>query len=553
MCDERNTAMRKARNLAIASLIAGALTLDSSFADEQSARDPWEEAAAVRATIREMKALLVTDGRQHYVAELKRMRDRYVAHPSVPIILFALGEIHESSPEEAIAYYTQAIEYPLSDRLGVYREKAHHRLAAVHESQKQYHKAVGVLQTMSGPGGPGVAALREKRRFARYRLLLNRTNKEPVFREVWKLLPSILSGENRIPGEILATYLRPLYSSDDLPRLKDDLKEAEAWIQAQKSTAAADEHVVAEMTNVVRTVRSRLALEERINTASGDALIGLLQDPKIRHTTSRGGFFEYDFNEWHWCDKLLLDAILRHSSKILPKLIELDRNNPNSVASAAIGKIGGKEAVAYLLERASAAGEWADVEYQADYYFALLLTEDEQARAAVRKAADSGNKNAQMQIVAFGASVVLARMMEQEASVEDTQTPEPVDPTTTRPLSGKTPITPDYEMAKVIAKAMARNESGGLFKFGKRLTKGGAEFLPGLMALVEKGDDHIREEPPSLRQWEFAAFVLGQVGDERCGPVLAIRLIDKEATSYYLVKPLGQLRVREAVPTSSAG
>ncbi|MBC8869724.1 MAG: ankyrin repeat domain-containing protein, partial [Planctomycetes bacterium] len=524
----------------------GTVTVERSIANEQLPSTPWAEVAAIETTIHEMKALLVTDGRQHYIAELKRMRKRYKAHPSVPIILLALGEIHESSPEVAIAYYTQAIDYPLSDRLGKYREKSCHRLAAVHEAQRRYDKAIGVLQTMGGPWGPRVAALREKRRFTIWRLQLNRKDKkEEVFKEAWKTIPEILSGENRIPGEILAAYLRPLYSSEDLPRLKDDLKQAEAWIQETESTEA-DAHIAAEMTSVVQTIRSRLALEERINTASADAMVGLLNDPGIGNTTIRGGLFECDFHEYHWCDKLLLAAVLRHGPAILPKLIELDRNKPNSVACAAIGRLGGKEAVAYLLERASAAGEWADAEHEANYYFALLLTEDEQARAAVLRAAHSGNQKALRQIAAFGASVVLAGMMEQEGAEEDARALEPVRATNDAPLK-ETPITPDYAMAETLAKAMADTEPGGLFKFGERVANNGAEFLPGLVALVQKGDGWIHDEP-GLRQWQYAAYLLGQIGDERCGPVLATRLTDKLATSYYLVKPLGQLRVREAVP-----
>ncbi len=120
-------------------------------------------------------------------------------------------------------------------------------------------------------------------------------------------------------------------------------------------------------------------------------------------------------------------------------------------------------------------------------------------------------------------------------------------PAATRPAG----VQPDYEMGKRFAKVLTQ-AGHGLYRAGRGLVKKGRAAVPGLVALVEKGDALIKPGQ-SLRQWEYAAFLLGDIGDARAAPFLAARLTDPRARSFYVVRPMGQLRVRQAVPTCCAG
>ena len=116
----------------------------------------------------------------------------------------------------------------------------------------------------------------------------------------------------------------------------------------------------------------------------------------------------------------------------------------------------------------------------------------------------------------------------------------------TVPVTPKSPaapdsLQPDYEQAEELTAYMkARGRSDELIKQGKAI-------LPGLVALVEKGDGAISQTYP-VQRWQQAASIIGEIGDQRAVPFLVKRLDDPGAMDWHFVRALGQLGVKQAVP-----
>ena len=123
----------------------------------------------------------------------------------------------------------------------------------------------------------------------------------------------------------------------------------------------------------------------------------------------------------------------------------------------------------------------------------------------------------------------------------------------TRPVATQPPLKGDYKMGRQLAKTIKETyERRGLWSVWSMLREEvnakGKEMLPGLVALVEKGDDRV--VPRGLYYWQIAAVMLGRIGDKRASPFLAARLKDPATRrpDYYFVKPMGQLGVKAVVP-----
>jgi hypothetical protein len=80
-----------------------------------------------------------------------------------------------------------------------------------------------------------------------------------------------------------------------------------------------------------------------------------------------------------------------------------------------------------------------------------------------------------------------------------------------------------------------------------QLVEQGKPIVPGLVALVEKGDNKVSDHL-NLQLWQCAAVIIGDIGDKRAVPFLLKRLDDPNAMDWRLVCALGKLGVKEAVP-----
>ena len=105
----------------------------------------------------------------------------------------------------------------------------------------------------------------------------------------------------------------------------------------------------------------------------------------------------------------------------------------------------------------------------------------------------------------------------------------------------KAPLEPDYAQAEEI-KAYLRAKPTRV----GQLVGQGRSISGGLAALVEKGDSQI--SALGLSYWQYAAYLLGEIGDERAVPFLRRRLEGSAALGFHFVHPLGRLRVKQAVP-----
>ncbi|HET6430371.1 MAG TPA: hypothetical protein VFJ30_18295 [Phycisphaerae bacterium] len=105
------------------------------------------------------------------------------------------------------------------------------------------------------------------------------------------------------------------------------------------------------------------------------------------------------------------------------------------------------------------------------------------------------------------------------------------------------PLQPDYEQAEELRLYLEAWRRG----YPTQLVAQGQSVLPGLVALVERGDGRISEDS-RLLLWQYAAFLIGEIGDSRAAPFLVKRIDDKEAMDFYFVQPLGTLGVKCAVP-----
>ncbi len=104
------------------------------------------------------------------------------------------------------------------------------------------------------------------------------------------------------------------------------------------------------------------------------------------------------------------------------------------------------------------------------------------------------------------------------------------------------PLRPDYEQAEEIRAYLKANTGG----YPTELVDRGRAISPGLAALVEKGE---RAHYPDFQtDWKYAASLIGEIGDRRAIPFFLKRLNDPDAMDWYFVRPLGQLKVKHAVP-----
>ena len=104
-------------------------------------------------------------------------------------------------------------------------------------------------------------------------------------------------------------------------------------------------------------------------------------------------------------------------------------------------------------------------------------------------------------------------------------------------------LQPDYQQGEELAAYMKTRE----WSDQQILIKQGKAILPGLVALVEKGDGPISQTYP-VQRWQQAAFIISEIGDQRAVPFLVKRLDDPGAMNWRFVWALGQLGVKQAVP-----
>lgn len=115
-------------------------------------------------------------------------------------------------------------------------------------------------------------------------------------------------------------------------------------------------------------------------------------------------------------------------------------------------------------------------------------------------------------------------------------------PSVAHPAPHEAPLKPDYEQAEELKIYLKANPG-----YPTQLVEQGLPIVPGLVALVEKGEANVSDYS-SLPLWQYAAFFLGDIGDKRAIPFLLKRLNDPRAMDYYFVRPLGKLGVKQAVP-----
>lgn len=105
-------------------------------------------------------------------------------------------------------------------------------------------------------------------------------------------------------------------------------------------------------------------------------------------------------------------------------------------------------------------------------------------------------------------------------------------------------LVPDYEQAEEIATYLRKHRTWG---YPEELIARGDAIVPGLVALVQRGDGQV-SDALNLRLWQYAGFMLGQIGDKRVVPYMLERLDDDGAMDFYFVDALGRLQVDQAVP-----
>lgn len=115
-------------------------------------------------------------------------------------------------------------------------------------------------------------------------------------------------------------------------------------------------------------------------------------------------------------------------------------------------------------------------------------------------------------------------------------------PPTPHSAPAKISLKPDYEQAEELKIYLQANPG-----YPMQLVDQGLSIVPGLVALVEKGEANVADNYPSLPLWQYAAFLIGDIGDKRAVPFLLKRLNDPGSMDFYFVRPLGKLGVKQAV------
>jgi hypothetical protein len=111
----------------------------------------------------------------------------------------------------------------------------------------------------------------------------------------------------------------------------------------------------------------------------------------------------------------------------------------------------------------------------------------------------------------------------------------------------------DPDMAKKIVAAWGTGKGWSIWGASEYLRAVGLEgesLTPGLLWLIQHGEAPVirPDESGGLPEWLWAASVLGLTKDERFGDALVSRLGSVQASSYWFVTALGNLRVKKAVP-----
>jgi hypothetical protein len=363
---------------------------------KEEMRQQWTEARKVRDRLPLIKENL--HDVNAYEKRLQNMLSRFRGHAAESSILNSLGELSENSPKKAIKYYEEATKCSVrSDEWDFEQQSTWQKLAEMHEKNKEYKEAVKALQNwkISEPCGNGANSSYIKRSFKIWELKLHYESQEQVFKELWQELSSeniTYAFGDSLDG--LAQQVRILYGQTRLALLKgtvDELRLHHPEINDIVNKGYYFSHLFTELA-------AQIQLIEQIRGASLQETLEILSSvrskkgaPHIEGSLIKLNVHSKDICTEFWREEMLITRLLSFPpGESVPALIVSNSKYHEPCKLFVIGKIGGKDAVQYLLQKAETE---ENVWGLRDYHFCLLLTGDKDALAFVQDAAIHGSGN----------------------------------------------------------------------------------------------------------------------------------------------------------------
>ncbi len=375
---------------------------ESSKWSEDELRQQYAEAGKVKDMLTAIREN--SKNKNAYQKRLQNILKQFKGHAAESSILIALGELNENSPKKAIKYYEEAAKGPVpSGEWNFEQQLAWQKLAEMYEKNKQFKEAVKALENweISEPCGNGSEASGLWRSYKILELKLHYIPQDKVFEELWHDLEYEKMTYGFLVGfDSFAQQIRKLYGNERLDLLKNTVKEFR--LRYPKKDNDSEEEVIFEegyhFLRLLIELESQLQLVEKIENASLQEALEILKTVRSdkKAPSIHGHLTDLNFpskNNWTqlWREEMLVAKLLSFpAEESVPAISAFDNEHYECCALYALGKIGNKEAVEYLLFMAQTEFNLSCLK---DYYFCLHLTNNKSAEYFLKDAAANGTGN----------------------------------------------------------------------------------------------------------------------------------------------------------------
>jgi hypothetical protein len=232
-------------------------------------------------------------------------------------------------------------------------------------------------------------------------LKLHYISQDQVFEELWHDLESEkMTYGFGVDFDSFAQQIRILYGKERLGLLRNTVKEFQ--LRYPKADNGSEEEIIFEegyhFSRLLTELESQIQLVEKIENASLQETLEILKvvrsDKKAQ--SIHGNLTRLNvpsMNTWTqlWREEMLIAKLISFpAEESVPAISAFDNEHYECCALYALGKIGNKEAVEYLLFMAQTEFNLSCLK---DYYFCLHLTNNKSAQYFLKDAAANGTGN----------------------------------------------------------------------------------------------------------------------------------------------------------------
>ncbi|HOX08740.1 MAG TPA: hypothetical protein PK280_20260 [Planctomycetota bacterium] len=310
-------------------------------------------------------------------------------HPVVPHIHLALASLLEAdAPDKALEHVRTAVEYPIkTDQWNFGQQEALQRMAAIYERQGKYREAVDALQKwqISEPCGTGASGSQSRKLLKILELRLHYEDSALVFADLWKTVGSNGCFTFGSTDDVART-IRALYGDK---RRGELAKRVDQFAKDNRKGMNADADVGLMLRYRYQLAEELRAQLEFIDDAGKASVKKLVRLTEALSATDRAGVASGELKRLAdegygvlWREKLVVQALLAKGEAARAAVFASVQSRHNPLGLYVLGKLGGEESIRWLSSRIV---EEKNVWALRNYFYALTLTGDRDARALVEK------------------------------------------------------------------------------------------------------------------------------------------------------------------------